>query len=293
MNLDVVAGTDGSEASMRAAEWAAHEAALRGASLRVLSVPALPSLLAWNMMPLEKPEDRADKIIRAARQSAAKAAARAAGAEPGLQVIPEVRSGVPGQVLSDLAASAAMVVVGSRGHGGFAALVLGSVSRYVAFEAPYPVVVTCGESAVPHHEIVVGLSGRAQSEALSFAFEEAELRRARLHAVHAWPALLPEPAGAARRERDCGGTSSRVARWLAELLGPWRQKYPGVEVTVDIVHAVPGHVLVSMSARAGLIVLGRSGGESANRRRTAPVAHSVLSHAECPVAIIPEGPFRP
>jgi len=80
MNLDVVAGTDGSEASMRAAEWAAHEAALRGASLRVLSVPALPSLLAWNMMPLETPEDRADEIIRAARQSAAKAAARAAGA---------------------------------------------------------------------------------------------------------------------------------------------------------------------------------------------------------------------
>jgi nucleotide-binding universal stress UspA family protein len=286
----IVAGTDGSEQSLRAVEWAAREAARHGAALRIVSVPVLPPRMSWSREVRGTPDTVADTIHKSYGQALAAAAARAAEAEPGLAVDTALLSGPPARVLAEIAADAAMLVVGSRGVGGFAALVLGSVSRYVATQAEGPVVVVREGTAAVHHEIVVGVRDLDQPTAIVFAFEEAKLRRARLRAVHAWEWFLPEMrlTGTERPGADARDITAEAAGWLADLLTFWRQKYPDVEVAEDVVHAAPGRVLAGASARADLVVLGRNSTDDSARSSTGAVTHAVLHHAHGPVTVIPE-----
>jgi hypothetical protein len=66
------------------------------------------------------------------------------------------------------------------------------------------------------------------------------------------------------------------------------QSYPEVDVIEDVVHASPGRVLAASSARADLIVLGRSSGDDSSHPGADPVIHAVLNHAHGPLAIVPE-----
>jgi nucleotide-binding universal stress UspA family protein len=285
----VIAGTDGSGASLRAVEWAAREAAARGWPLRIVSVPEMPPRMSWRPAAPGRPPTVADTIHAAAEQALAAAAAHAAETEPDLAVSTALLSGAPTSALAEAAAGASMLVVGSRGGGGFAALVLGSVSRYLAFAARCPVVVGREDITAVHQQVVVGVRDPSQPAALGFAFEEARLRRARLHVIYAWQLFLPvmrlagtERPGAAARE-----VNAEAAQWLAGVMAPWRQRYPDVDVLEDAVHASPGRVLVGASARADLVVLGRNSPGDSGGPRTGAVTHAVLNHAHCPVAIIP------
>jgi len=286
----IVAGIDGSDQSLRAMEWAAHEATRRGAALRIVSVPVLPRMSWSRPGPAGTPDTVADAIHHSARSALAMAADRAAGVEPGLPVETALLPGPSARALTEAAAGAAMLVVGSRGAGGFAALVLGSVSRYVATHAAAPVVVVREAATAVPHEVVVGVRDLDQPAATGFAFEEAELRRARLRAVHAWPVFLTQMrlTGTERPGADARDVSAEAAGWLAGLLAPWRRKYPGVEVVEEVVHAAPGRVLAGASARADLVVLGRSRAGDPGRPSTDAVTHAVLHHAHGPVAVIPE-----
>jgi nucleotide-binding universal stress UspA family protein len=286
----IVAGTDGSDQSLRAVEWAAHEAALRGAALRIVAVPVLPPRMSWSRRPPGTPDAVAHAIRTSFEQALAAAAARAAEAEPGLTVDTVLRYGSPARALTDAAADAGMLVVGSRGTGGFAALMLGSVGRYVATQNAGPVLVVREETRAVHHEIVVGLRDLDQPTAIGFAFDEAELRGARLRAVHAWHWFLPEMrlTGTERPGADARDVTAEAAGWLAGLLAPWRRKYPDVPVAEDVVHAAPGRALAGASARADLVVLGRSRADDSVRPATGAVTHAVLHHAHGPVAVIPE-----
>jgi nucleotide-binding universal stress UspA family protein len=287
----IVAGTDGSEQSLRAVEWAAHEAVLHGAALRIVAVPVLPPRMSWSRQaPAGTPDNVADTIHGSYQQALTRAAARAAEAEPGLDVDTVLRSGPPARALTEAAADAAMLVVGSRGAGGFAALMLGSVGRYVATQAGGPVVVVREETSAVHHEIVVGIRDLDQPTAIGFAFEEAELRGARVRAVHAWRWFLPEMrlTGTERPGADARDVTAEAAGWLAGLLAAWRRKYPDVEVAEDVVHAAPGRALAGASARADLVVLGRNSADDSARPSTGAVTHAVLHHAHGPVAVIPE-----
>lgn len=87
---------------------------------------------------------------------------------------------------------------------------------------------------------------------------------------------------------DVHGVEPEAARWLAELMAPWRQKYPDVSIVEDSVHAPACRILVGASARADLVVLGRNGPPASGNPGSSAVAHAVLHHAHCPVAIIPE-----
>jgi nucleotide-binding universal stress UspA family protein len=197
-------------------------------------------------------------------------------------------SGRPVQALTDDAAENSVLVVGSRGAGGFAALLLGSVSRQVALSAACPVVVAREETMAVHRRIVVGVRHPGHRAALSFAFGEARQRTARLHVIYAWELFrLAAPDGSGHPD-SAGSTAPETAGWLAELVAPWRQEYPEVEVVEEAVCGAPGPVLVSASVGADLVVLGRTGPHYGGGPHAGAATHAVLGHAHCPVAIVPE-----
>jgi nucleotide-binding universal stress UspA family protein len=286
----VVVGTDGSDRSLHAVEWAAREAVTRGAALRIVSVPALPPRMAWQSGPQGSPDAVADTIVKACDHALAWAAGRAAEVEPGLAVETARLSGRPAAALTEAASDASMLVVGSLGGGGFAALLLGSVSRYVATHADCPVAVVREENMAVHREVVVGVRDLDQPAAIGFAFAEASLRKARLRAVHAWQLFLPEMrlTGTERPGAAAEEVTAEVAEWLADLLSFWSEKYPDVEIVEDVVHAPPARILVASSARADLTVVGRNTGRDSSHAGADPVLHAMLNHAHGPIAVVPE-----
>ena len=128
-----------------------------------------------------------------------------------------------------------MLVVGARGAGGFSAMVLGSVSRYVALHAPCPVVVAHEDSVAVHREVVVGVGDPAEAaDSLGFAFEEASMRGALLMAVHAL-ARYPVPASVGDEDAEAGRLAARRARQRMRPASPptrpspppsWRRPWP-------------------------------------------------------------------
>ena len=181
-----------------------------------------------------------------------------------------------------------MLVVGARGAGGFAAMVLGSVSRYVASRAPSPVIVVREENMAVHREIAVGVRDTQDTgAALAFAFEEAALRHADLVAVHTWyrfPSAPDRPAG-----EDLDRIPAEAASSLAAALQGWSEKYPSVRVRQDVIHGHPARMLASYSARTDLVVVGRHGHPGGEGPGIGSIQHAVLDHAHGPVAIIPSG----
>jgi nucleotide-binding universal stress UspA family protein len=268
----VVVGVDGSEGCLRAVEWAAREAERRNAPLRVVSAPNMPPRMRAEVggTPTVSTE-----LEEAATRAIEAAVTRSREIAPGLVIDGELVYGAPATALTDEGAGALMLVVGARGIGGFAALLLGSVSRYVAMHAACPVVVVRTESADVQREIVVGVQHpRETTEALTFAFEEAALSGAELVAVHS-----THGAG-----RDNGADATGT---IAETLKGWRDKYPAVTVRPDVVHGHPAQVLSEYSARADLVVLGRHGG-TGSVAAIGSIQHAVLNHARGSIAIIPE-----
>lgn len=131
----IVVGFDGSEGSQAALRFAAREARLRGAPLRVLTAWHVPALAyAGGVFDPRAYEDDAH---------AAGEAARAVAAEEGeeLEVACAAAQGQAAQVLLDAARDADLLVVGTRGYGGFAGLLLGSVSQELAHHATCPLAI--------------------------------------------------------------------------------------------------------------------------------------------------------
>lgn len=286
----VIAATEGSAGSLQAVEWAAREAVLRGEPLRIVSVPALPPQLTPGP---DQRETVAGIIRSAARKALATAAQRAAELEPALAVTTEMLSGPPVKALSDASAGASLLVVGARGAGGFSAMTLGSVGRYLATHASCPVVVAREETMAVHRTVVVGVRDPDTSAAaLDFAFREAALRKARLLAVHAVSWVLPPMISVGKltaQERaavDALRTQPAATARLDEVVTVWQHKHPDVAAACEVVYTHPARVLAGASARADLVVLGRAtAGITAGS-----VTHAVLGHAHGPVAIVPGEP---
>jgi nucleotide-binding universal stress UspA family protein len=219
-----------------------------------------------------------DVVEASTSQALAAAAEQAAAQQPGLAIDTQLLAGAPAEVLVGAGQDASMLVLGSRGGGGFSAMILGSVSRYVATHAPAPVVVVREEIQSGPGEIVVGVRDPAQSAAaLGFGFQEAALRQARLLAVHAWSSPIPGRAEAPAEE------TSR----LESAVAAWREKFPEVEARWEVVRAHPGRVLAGSSARADLVVLGRHALGGPHTLGVRSVTHVVLGHAHGPVVSVP------
>ena len=281
----IVAATDGSAESMRALDWAVREAALRGAPLRIVSAAALlPRMIGGHAMSGNDAQADALRIKR--DQALAAAAERAAKSAPGLLIDADAVDGQPGEAVTNSGSGALMLVVGSRGTGEFAAMILGSVSRHAATHASCPVVVVRAPAEPDRRLVGIGIDEEENPASLAFAFEEAALRQASLIAIHSWhipdadfsragPIFSDEPIRHAAQ--------AEAASRLGELLEVWRARYPGVAVSQDVVHGHPGRALVGLSARADLVVLGRRSGHHS----PASVTHAVLSHAHGPVVVVP------
>jgi len=137
----IVVGVDGSHGAHRALEWAMREAAARHAPLAVITVHQVAAS-GWIVVPVFLPVD--EPTVEHARQAAEEAVAKAAAQLGEPQPVPvTVRTvtGFPAQELIEASRDADLLVVGSRGRGGFARLVLGSVSDQVMHHAHCPVVV--------------------------------------------------------------------------------------------------------------------------------------------------------
>ena len=281
----IVAATDGSEESLRAVDWAAREAVLRGAALRIVSAPGLLPRMA-EVQDDSEYETVSDVIRGGSDYALTAATARAAKAAPDLLIDADHLEGGPAEAVTAAGSGALMLVVGSRGVGAFAAMILGSVSRYAATHASSPVVVVRDEIGAARRQVGIGIGGlEGNTAALTFAFEEAALRKASLVAVHAWHAPQGDisRAGIAMTEPARGAMEAAATRQLAALLEEWREKYPDVPVSHDVVHGHPGRILSGLSARADLVVLGRH----ATHHGPGAVTHAVLNHAHGPIVTVP------
>ena len=136
MTPTIVVGVDGSEPSRRALRWAAEQATRTGAELNVITTWEYPTTFGW--APPYPPGFDPEGDTRNALQETVDAVL---GPDPEVPVRLTVREGHPALTLIQEAHGAEMLVVGSRGHGAFMGMVLGSVSEYCASHAPCPVVV--------------------------------------------------------------------------------------------------------------------------------------------------------
>ena len=137
----IVVAIDGSEHSQAVLEWAMKEAALQQALLTVLTVHLVAESY-WTHNPIIYPRDRSEQEkSRQAVQDLVNKAASRLGSDAPASVTVRAVSGIPAQEIISASGDADLVVVGSRGGGGFAGLLLGSVSTQVVHHAACPVVV--------------------------------------------------------------------------------------------------------------------------------------------------------
>jgi len=137
----ITVGIDGSEHSVKALEWAIKEAAIQHSPVTVLAVHLVPKS-GWTGNPITLPADIADveKARQAAEELVVKVTSQLGDAQPASVKVSAV-NGFPAQELIEASRDADLVVIGSRGSGGFARLMMGSVSSQVVHHAHCPVVV--------------------------------------------------------------------------------------------------------------------------------------------------------
>jgi nucleotide-binding universal stress UspA family protein len=132
----IIVGYDGSDSSLAAVSWAARQGALTGSTLEIVMTWELPTSYGWaapvpdDFDPEADIENALDEVV-----------AQVSAAHPGLQVSPRVVSGHPAPILVEASKGAELLVVGSRGHGEFVGMLIGSVSAYCATNAHCPVLV--------------------------------------------------------------------------------------------------------------------------------------------------------
>jgi nucleotide-binding universal stress UspA family protein len=284
MNGSVIVGYDASPWSERALTEGAAEAAARGGGLVIVHAfhrlaPAEPALPGTELSTRELAE-----------KTVAEGAAGIRGPYPGMDIQTRVVDGHPAYALAEASRDADVLVVGNRGRGGFAELLLGSVSHRVLAHASCPVVVVRGELRTRRDRVLALVDIDAPcDDLLEFAFAEAARRGARLTAANvwdgAWHTAVTEVTDTAG-EADAFETEHDAR--LATLVRPWQAEYPEVHTIRRIGVGSVSDVAVKATDDADLVVVGgRKQGEGHHGMRVGPIASAILHHATCPVAVVP------
>ncbi|MGW5134783.1 universal stress protein [Streptomyces sp. NPDC004135] len=287
MELPLVVGVDGSDGSILAVDWAAGEAARHGLPLRLVYGSlweryegALPSLR------LQRPSERvmAQHIVASAEE-------RVRRLDPDLKVSVEAVAAEAVSALLSEGDHAFALVTGSRGRGELKGALLGSVSLAVAARASCPVVVVQGDKAGPagtHRRILLGAGDPDTShEAVRFAFREAEVHGCVLDVVRAWRRPAHEDADLAPVAESVEH-EAQASGLLDALVDGIASDHPAVRVNRVTVEGPARRVLANRSETADLVVVGarrRSGHFGLQLGR---VSHTLLHHAACPVAVVPQ-----
>ncbi|MFF5290055.1 universal stress protein [Paractinoplanes globisporus] len=281
----IVVGTDGTDESKAAIRWAAREALRLGLPLRVTHVFEWD----WNEARYGKGNGYVE-LTRKQAEGVTTAGVHEARVAAGgkLAVEGETLVGQPAARLVKPDATGLLTVLGSRGRGGFASLLLGSVSQRVATHAPGPVVVVRGRGDVTEGPVVAGVDDSPIADAvLRTAFDAAagrgvalEVVRSYLPAVPLWLAKVPD-ADAGAPEED-----AEERTHLEEQLAPWREKYPSVPVSLVLTHHGIAAELVEASHRAQLVVVGSRGHGVIAGTMLGSTGLQLLHHADCPVHIV-------
>ncbi|MEV1331615.1 universal stress protein [Micromonospora costi] len=291
---EILVGYDGSTDAQLALEWALDEASRSGRSVRLAYVFEWVTVVGWlgpGVAPGVWPDETARREVEHLVQQAAADAARA---HPDLDVTGEVFDGPPPLVLQERSADAALLVLGSRGHGGFGGLLAGSTAVSVAAHAHCPVVVVrapteAAPAAPADGPVVVGVDGSEKSlVALGFAVERAAQRRVPLRLLRAWsPPGVWRPGGDSS-EGDADETAAAERAAAEESLAPWRRTFPELSVTVEVAAGSPASLLVEASAGAQLVAVGTRGRGGLRGMLLGSVSQQLIQHARCPVAVVRE-----
>lgn len=312
----VLVGVDGSAASLDAATWGAAYAQKHGLGVHLVCTYAVPSFAAAG---LDGGYTVLDDSAVAASARGVLDEAEAALAGRGLRVTSDVASGDAAAVLVEMSRTAALVVVGSRGRGGFAERLLGTVSSALPAHAHCPTVVVpfvqpeeatpeqsgpspaaahVGErntqpwsdrhSTLPVRRIVVGVDGSAAAElALARAIDEAEAWGAELTAVAAVPvnagpgllAWLPAVVDHESVLRD-------VAEGLDVVLDQALRDHPDVRVRRVVLDGTGAALLTEFSTAVDLVVVGSRGRGGFAGLLLGSTSQAVLHHSSCPVMVV-------
>ncbi|MFD4209314.1 universal stress protein [Micromonospora tulbaghiae] len=283
---EILVGYDGSSDAAVALNWALDEAGRSGRPVRLAYVFEWLTVTGWigpgvapGVWPDEAARQQVEELVR-------KAATDAAADRPGLAVHGEVFDGPPALVLQERSADAGMLVLGSRGHGGFGGLLAGSTAVSVTAHAHCPVVVVRDGQAATSGPVVVGSDGSESAlRALGFAVERAAQRDVPLRVLRAWeppgdrwvpPDFDPEQVAASER-----------AAAEAEL-APWRESFPDVPVEIEAVPGSASALLVEASRSAQLVVVGSRGRGGLRGMLLGSVSQQLIQHSHCPVAVVRE-----
>jgi len=276
----IVVGVDGSKPGFHAVAWAADDASRMHVPLRCVCV-----VETWSyQVPQVGGPEWEESLIANARKTLAEAEEVVRERQPAVEVSTKLMTGTPAAALREQAGDATELVVGSRGLGGFAGAVLGSVSMNVAGQVRGPVVVVKTETTTVHGEIVVGLDGSPACEpALAYAFRQAGLRGSTLRAVYAWS--LPF-ALAANFSTDFEAVREAHQQVAESQLAAWRERCPQVKVIADVRCAHPVETLATAGDQADLLVVGSHGRSAIGSIVLGSVSRGVLHHARCNVAVV-------
>ena len=283
----VVVGLDRSDQARAAVEYAAARAVRHRRPLRVVhafepSQYAVRSTIGWT-------PDLHGVLRNSAQRLVDETTEVLAMVYPDLEVQSRLEPGSAVEMLVEESEHADTVVVGSRGSGGFADLVIGSTALHVASQARCPVVAVPSppDGEAPRHGVVVGVDGSALTEsAIEFALQVASELDQPLVALHAWtnPARLG-PGVMLPLVYDSDLVADEEGLVLAESMAGWAEKYPDVRIESKVARGHAVHALVTEAQHARLLVVG-SRGRGAVRSLIGSVSHGVLHHATGPVAVV-------
>ncbi|MEV7687499.1 universal stress protein [Streptomyces bungoensis] len=271
MTIPLVVGVDGSEASLEAVDWAADEAVRHAVPLHLLHAAGA--------------DQEASDVIGAA-------SSRAAGRAAEVRLSTEIAHEDAASALVGRGRNAFALVLGSRGLGDLAGLLLGSVSLAVAARADCPVVVVRGAAehrAARFGTVVAGVQDEGSSgTALQFALREAHVRHCRLAAVHAWSA--PFAAHATPRAPSWPLEAHRrpPAQVLEDAVRGLPERYRDAEIELRLIEAPARQALLEAATGADLLVVGARPRVVHRGLQLGLISHALLHHAPCPVAVVPQ-----
>ncbi|MBS2547142.1 universal stress protein [Catenulispora sp. NL8] len=291
MTGPVVVGVDDFEHSDHLIATAVREAELRGTALWLAHAYHGYAPVTQGFPPGFTPEQL---LHDAAEEQLTVTAAKVQAEHPDLHVETAAVSGPAAPALAQLANLASLLVVGGRGRGGLSGQLLGSVSLGTVSRSHCPVLVTRGSCEKTTQRVMLGLDvgqdPRTGPEVLEFAFKETARRNAHLYAFYVWedPADLYAYGAKFFTRAQHDVALERGREKLETALAPWKQMFPKVQVTPDVLAGLPAKLLVEATDRADLVVIGGRAHEGKDGTRIGAIAHTVLHHADCPVAIVPE-----